>query len=395
MEWKNWFNVLFTERNRLPTYSGIYAIVDVNNRVWYVGQAINLRNRWTGKTHHRYPQLIRSNRKLCHRIYYQPVPIDSLDQQEKHYINLFQPELNGCKVKSYLPKQPKLESEIKRLLKVLNKSTMLFPLIRSLVAGEYEDESGTMCLLIIIYSNDYQIISNSINKRYAPEVRKAWIENKNYCGRNEEKYNHKYISTYYFNGYKIEFLEGWEILNFLETPSNYDRYVGVADIFGVQVKTLKNLSVVDELNLEEEWSFTDSSGKISLRDNAYLKYRQHLLKPITTLIHDPTNENKVYQPEIFNNIPTENKSTLLNSKSETTQLSPIISQLQVGDRLMFMLKEPFTTHYIGFRWTDIDCAKATVKQIKNTEIQFKLDSGFSVTLSLKELEEITIHPLKE
>ncbi|BAY26043.1 hypothetical protein NIES2100_58540 [Calothrix sp. NIES-2100] len=88
MEWKNWFNVLFTERNRLPTYSGIYAIADTNNCVWYLGQAINLRNRWTGKTHHRYPQLIRSNRKLSHKIYYKPVPIDSLDQQEKHYIKL-------------------------------------------------------------------------------------------------------------------------------------------------------------------------------------------------------------------------------------------------------------------------------------------------------------------
>lgn len=394
MEWKNWFNVLFSERNRLPTCSGIYAIADANNRVWYVGQAKNLRNRWTGKTHHRYPQLIRSNRKLCLLIYWEPVPIDFLDQQEKHYINLFQPELNGCKVKKYLPLQPQVESEIKRLLKVLNKSTILFPVIRSLVAGEYEDESGTQCVVIIITINDYQIISNSMNKRYAAEVRKAWIDNKTYCGRDEKHYNHKYISTYYYNSYRIEFVEVWEVLEGLEkNPSHYDRYVNVADLFGIQVKTLKHLGILDNLNLEEEWSYTDSSGKKSLKDAAYLNYCKHLLKPITTLTHDTTTKNLVYQSEIFNNMPLEKQATLLNCESETPQLSPIISQLQVGDRLMFMLKEPFKIHYIGFRWTDIDCAKATVKQIKNTEIQFKLDSGLSVTLSLKELEEITIHPL--
>ncbi|MHC5930709.1 hypothetical protein [Nostoc sp.] len=38
-----------------------------------------------------------------------------------------------------MPKQPQVEREIKRLLKVLNNPIFLFPVVRSVVAGRYED----------------------------------------------------------------------------------------------------------------------------------------------------------------------------------------------------------------------------------------------------------------
>lgn len=95
MEWKDWSNVLFTQRSRLPIESGIYIVADANNKVWYVGKAQNIKSRWAGKTHHRYPQLIRSNRKLCHRIYWKLVPLSDLDEQEKYYVNLLQPFNSG------------------------------------------------------------------------------------------------------------------------------------------------------------------------------------------------------------------------------------------------------------------------------------------------------------
>lgn len=89
------------------------------------------------KNHHRYPQLIRSNRRLKHLIFWGAFAAQLLDEKEQLYIELLRPDLNGAKVKTYLPKQPQVEREIKRLLRVINKPTMLFPIIRPVVAGVY------------------------------------------------------------------------------------------------------------------------------------------------------------------------------------------------------------------------------------------------------------------
>lgn len=137
MDWQQWPSVAFKERQLLPNRSGIYVVADQNQFVWYVGQAVDLQGRWLGKAHHRYPQLIRTNQKLGHRIYWQAIPVHRLNEQERFYINLLKPELNGCKVKSYLPKQPQVDREIKRLFRVLNKPTMLFPVIRSAITGAW------------------------------------------------------------------------------------------------------------------------------------------------------------------------------------------------------------------------------------------------------------------
>jgi len=279
MEWKDWPNVLFSERYLLPPCSGIYVISDASNCVWYVGQAGNLRDRWAGKGHHRYPQLIRSNRKLCHRIYWKQVQASWLDEQERYYIDLFNPELNGCKVKKYLPKQPQVERELKRLLKVMNKPTLLFPVIRSVIAGEYEGNDGTRCIVVVTVINDFEILHKSVHKRYSAEVRKAWIEYKTYCGKNEQHYRLKCLPAYSLNDCRLEFVELSELLEYLwNNPSAYEHYVGVIELFNVQVKALKDLSILDKLSLEEEYNFTDFDGKKSLRDAAYINYRKHMLK---------------------------------------------------------------------------------------------------------------------
>lgn len=279
MEWRAWSSVLFSERYLLPSYSGIYLIVDVNNCVWYVGQATNLRNRWAGKGHHRYPQLIRSNRKLCHRIYWKQVQVNCLNEQELYYIDLFKPELNSCKVKKYLSKQPQAEQEIRRLLKVFNHSTLLFPVLRSVVAGEYEGDDRTSCIVVVIEGNDFEIIYGSTRKRHSPEVRKAWTECKTHCGKDGQHYNYKHLPVYSLNGYRLEFIEVPELIRYLENSSSaYKHYVGTVELFGVQVKALKDLSILNELSIEEEYRFTNSDGKKHLRDGAYINYRKHMLK---------------------------------------------------------------------------------------------------------------------
>lgn len=278
MEWKNWLYVSFSQRHNLPLDSGIYVIIDSQDFVWYVGQAKDLKKRWMGRTHHRYPQLIRSHRKLGYKIYWKVVPISQLDEFEQYYINLFKPELNYCKVKTYLPKQPQVLQEIKRLLKVLNKPNSLFPIIRSVVAGEYVNEENIQCIVIITTINDWRILYDSSRKRYANEVKKAWIDSQSFCGKDEETYNFQSIQTYCINEYRIEFVEEMQILSYLaNNPEAYERYVGVAELFDVPVKVLKNLSLLPELSLEHEQNYL-RNGKKNLTRAAYLHHRHLQLK---------------------------------------------------------------------------------------------------------------------
>lgn len=280
------FGASEAERQKLPSCSGIYIIIDANDCVWYVGQAANLKNRWMGRTHHRYPQLIRSNRKLCHRIYWQEFPTNSLDERERYYIDLFKPELNGCKVKKYLPKQPQVEREIKRLLKVLNKPTMLFPVIRSVVAGEYEDSDGTTCFVICININDETLTYKSMRKRYASEVRKAWSFDKYYCGKDEQLYSQAWTYAYSLSGHRFEFIiVDLEFFQYLENNRNArTQYIGEAELNSVQVKALKDFSIFDELSLAEESTYTNSEGKKSLTSAAYINYRRPILRCIVSTI---------------------------------------------------------------------------------------------------------------
>ena len=277
MEWQQWPSVVLRDRHLLPNHPGIYVVADENQFVWYVGQAVNLQSRWLGKGHHRYPQLIRTNRKLKHRIYWHSFQVQQLDEQERFYIGQLRPELNGCKVRTYLPKQPQAEREIKRLFKMLNRTTMLFPVIRSVIAGEYVDEDGTRCFVTIVTIKDCYLLAKSARKRYSAEVRRAWIDFDSYCGRCEDLYHCHPINTFGFNRQRFEFVAGADILWHLEKhPSAYERAVGTAELFGVQVTALKDLNILDELALAEEYAFV-REGKKTLNDIAYLNYRrQHL-----------------------------------------------------------------------------------------------------------------------
>ncbi len=284
MEWKGWSNVLFTQRSHLPGESGIYLVADGNNKVWYVGKAQNIKSRWAGKTHHRYPQLIRSNRKLCHRIYWKLTSLSDLDQQEKYYVSLFQPELNGCKVKKYLPKQPMVEREIKRLLKVFNKPIFFAPIIRSVVIGQYEDDSKKNCIVIALFNNDYQIIYKSQKKRYATQVRNAWVDIKTYCGLDESLYNPLSIITYNYYNYRFEFLIIPELIDYFNNDSSVSNsYINTVEIFGVQVKALKKINILNQLSLKEISDSTYYDGRKYLLNGAYINYRKHILNCIVQM----------------------------------------------------------------------------------------------------------------
>ena len=279
MEWKDWSSVAFTERRYLPGESGIYVVADANDCVWYVGQAANIKARWAGKTHHRYPQLIRSNKKRSYRIYWKELSVEKLTEKEKYYIELFKPELNGCKVKKYLPLQPQVEREIKRLLKVINKPTMLFPVTRSVVVGEYEDNGDIRCIVILINTNDTDLLFKSRRKKHSPQVRNAWGLYKSYCGKDEQAYQSISVIAYSFFNYRFEFIALPDIIYYLEEHlSICERYVGIAELLGVKVKAFKYLDILNELSIEDEYIFTNSEGKKHLTNLDYLKYRSRVIK---------------------------------------------------------------------------------------------------------------------
>jgi hypothetical protein len=277
MEWRRWPSVFLRDRHLLPACAGIYVVADANDFIWYVGQATNLQSRWLGKSHHRYPQLVRTNRKLSHKIHWQPCLASQLNEKEQLYIGLLKPELNGCKVKTYLPKQPQVEREIKRLFKALNRPTLLFPRLRSLIAGEYTDENGTRCILTITNVNDLKILGKSIRKRYSAEVRRAWIAFESGCGKNETHYHCYYVAAYCFEGMRYEFIECSEILWHLRDNSDaYNQFVTTAKLFDVEVRALRDLSFLGALPLEEEYNLV-TRGKKHLKGLAYLNYRTPFL----------------------------------------------------------------------------------------------------------------------
>ena len=86
-------------RELLPENSGIYYVLDENCIIWYIGQAKNLRNRWTGKTHHRFYQLQKERKKLF-TIYYELVAESQLNALGRQRIEQYNPQLNGTKVKN-------------------------------------------------------------------------------------------------------------------------------------------------------------------------------------------------------------------------------------------------------------------------------------------------------
>jgi GIY-YIG catalytic domain len=281
MKLDEWASISFQERDRLPNCSGIYVVADFNDFVWYVGQATNLKNRWIGRSHHRYPQLVRSCRKLGHKIYWKFFPADQLTEQERYYITLFRPELNTCKVKTYLPKQPQVDREIKRILTAINRPSFLFPVIRSIALGEYQNENGKRCLLIATNPNDYTILYNSTKKRYSSAVKKAWISIKSHCGKSKEQYNPVCIFAYALNECQIEFITVGELIQHLEENSTLcEQAINKLDLFGTKISALKNLNILTDLNLPEEYLYINE--KKNLADIAYFNYRKQDLTPISS-----------------------------------------------------------------------------------------------------------------
>jgi len=118
-----------------------------------------------------------------------------------------------------------------------------------------------------------------MQKRHLPQVKNAWGLYKSYCGKNEQLYQSSSVIAYSFFNYRFEFLELPNIIFYLEEHlSICERYVGIIEMLGVQLKTFKYLDVFNELPIEDEYRFTNSEGKKFLTNLDYLKYRHRTIK---------------------------------------------------------------------------------------------------------------------
>ena len=282
MEWKEWSSVPLDQRDWLPLTSGIYVIADSSDFVWYVGKSKDLRRRWLGRSHHRYAQLIRSHKKLAHRIYWKSCPLESLDENERLYISLFKPELNDEKVKRYVSSKPATLREIQRILRVLNKPSFFHPEVRSIVVGSYiADEIQRV--IIVLGDQEYGIFYNSMNKKRAPSIRKAWSTMRPACGRQENLYEFPYIYAYSTNEFVLEFvLEDNFMADFQKNIEHYKQDLGCFKFLGVDCKGLKRLDLVREMSIPEEESYVSYNNKTWIKSFAYLKDRLNALVPLVS-----------------------------------------------------------------------------------------------------------------
>lgn len=141
---------ILRQRHQLPDRSGIYFVIDESDRLLYIGQAKNLRGRWSGKTHHRYKQFARKGLDKI-TLSYILVSVSELDRLEKEYINEFNPVVNDSKVREYLPQKSPRFSELQRLLKLANKPFLprfCWDLFRGFVAGVYEQDLKLYIVII-------------------------------------------------------------------------------------------------------------------------------------------------------------------------------------------------------------------------------------------------------
>ncbi|HEY9831472.1 MAG TPA: GIY-YIG nuclease family protein [Stenomitos sp.] len=285
MEWKEWSYLPLTQRDQLPNHPGIYVITDLSEQVWYVGKSANLKNRWRGKGHHRYPQLSRSNRKKSFQIYWKPFPLEHLNELEQYYINLFSPHLNGTKVKSYIRKKAQPTAELKRIFQTLNRPNKIFPSVRSVVLGYYKEldeeemkEYTVLVVLVNINDHDKIILGSAMRsqKRKGRHLQGFWKEYACNCELDESLYSPVTFLVFLMDDYVYEFVCCDELRESLkDTPFKLYQ----VDLFNQSVTALRSPDTITELPINT-YHLPNSDGRLRLHPNDYLNYRVPMLQPV-------------------------------------------------------------------------------------------------------------------
>ncbi len=110
-------SLFLSQKDNLPQCPAIYFAIDSQNRVLYVGKAVNLLARW--KNHHRQEQLNKISRRNKIKIAWLScsTQLDILTNIETYFINFYQPLLNKTSVpaKTVIPAETVLQSALRSL----------------------------------------------------------------------------------------------------------------------------------------------------------------------------------------------------------------------------------------------------------------------------------------
>lgn len=244
------------QREQLPSTSGIYFITK-QNRLLYIGKAINLRSRWTGTGHHRYKQLATKGLdKII--ISYILAPVTELDRLERQYIQALKPLLNDGRVKDYLPKKSSRLSELQRLLKLVN--TPLFPrsefksdrqgnstrrstsdLIRGFVAGTYT-ANGIPHIVMFGKQNMGQILGKSSTHR---TKRRFYVEQLHVVNVRGMVFYNKPIWKFDARSAIFEFIEFFSLGDYLF--EQFYPHLEDCQILGVKLRKLTDTACIEPI----------------------------------------------------------------------------------------------------------------------------------------------------
>ncbi len=84
-------SVSLEQKTRLPEIAAVYFAIDPEDKIQYIGMALNLRERWVG--HHQFNRLrVIGGVKIA---YLEIQDRDAISKFEKAFISLFKPPLNG------------------------------------------------------------------------------------------------------------------------------------------------------------------------------------------------------------------------------------------------------------------------------------------------------------
>lgn len=155
--------VEFLKKDQLPETAGIYFAVDKDQKVWYIGKAQNLKDRWVG--HHRYDQLKKINKRSSIKILWYSCENDAntLNKLEKYFIDTYHPVLNQTSVEA--KRITPTEIELRNTLVKIGKYVVIFG------CEEYSKEFGLPTVYLKYdwsYRNPARILRNifdAVNRR--------------------------------------------------------------------------------------------------------------------------------------------------------------------------------------------------------------------------------------
>lgn len=170
------------------------------------------------------------------------------------------------------------EKEIKSILTKINKLTGLFPLLRSLVIGEYlKDE--TKCIVIAINNNDYSILYTSISKG-----KSGWYKDSVSYNFQGKEYI-KTINKYKVKNYEIEFVNFFQIIDYMKLDNKF-KYLKLQYLFGSEIKALNSMEFLDQLLHDAYNNLIKSDNNIwftkekIIDEGSYILYLRDKLKPL-------------------------------------------------------------------------------------------------------------------